>query len=135
MSHADAPTLTKNEDIVLTALKQAARPLSAYQIMEQTTPKGVRVPQQIYRALHGLVGHRLIHRIETINAYLACQHAAHEHQAAFTVCTACGRVEEVPLGRTIGNLTKAVAKTGFAVHATHLELSGLCAGCQVAAKA
>ena len=132
MSHADAPILTKNEDIVLNALKQAARPLSAYQIMERTTSKGVRAPQQIYRALQGLVGHRLIHRIETINAYLACQHAAHEHQAAFTVCTACGRVEEVPLGRTISNLTKAVAKTGFAVRATHLELSGLCAACQVA---
>ena len=135
MSHAVLPTLTKNEDIVLQALRTAARPMSAYQIMEQTTAKGVRAPQQIYRALQGLVGHGLIHRIETINAYLACQHAAHEHQAAFTVCTACGRVEEVPLGRTISNLTKAVGKTGFAVHATHLELSGLCAACQVAARA
>jgi Fur family zinc uptake transcriptional regulator len=135
MSHAEFPTLTKNEDIVLKALKKAARPLSAYQIMEQTTAKGVRAPQQIYRALQGLVAHRLIHRIETINAYLACHHAPHEHQAAFAVCTACGRVEEVPLGKTVASLTRAVSKTGFAVHATHLELSGLCAECQAKAKA
>ena len=130
MSHAESPTLTKNEDIVLKALKKAARPLSAYQIMERTTPKGVRAPQQIYRALQGLVEHRLIHRIETINAYLACDHAPHDHQAAFTVCTDCGRVEEVPLGKAIGGLTRAVTSTGFAVRATHVELSGLCPACQ-----
>jgi Fur family zinc uptake transcriptional regulator len=98
--------------------------------MERTTPKGVRAPQQIYRALQGLVGHRLIHRIETLNAYLACDHAPHDHQAAFTVCTGCGRVDEVPLGKTVSSLARAVAKTGFAVQATHLELSGLCAACQ-----
>src|SRR5690348_15001292 len=74
MTDAHGHRLTRNEDIVLDALRQAARPLSAYQIMEQTTSRGVRAPQQIYRALQGLVGHRLIHRIETINAYLACQH-------------------------------------------------------------
>lgn len=135
MTDAHGHRLTRNEDIVLDALRQAARPLSAYQIMEQTTSRGVRAPQQIYRALQGLVGHRLIHRIETINAYLACQHAAHEHQAAFTVCTSCGRVEEVPLGKTIDSLTQAVARTGFAVQATHLELSGLCAACQAPDKA
>jgi Fur family zinc uptake transcriptional regulator len=130
MDHAESPALTRNEDIVLKALKKADRPLSAYQIMEQTTPKGVRAPQQIYRALQGLVGHRLIHRIETLNAYLFCDHAPHTHQVAFTVCTECGRADEVPLGKTIDALTRAVAKTGFAVHATHLELSGLCADCQ-----
>lgn len=130
MSRTQSPSLTKNEDIVLEALKKAARPLSAYQLMEQTTPKGVRAPQQIYRALQGLVGHRLIHRIETLNAYLFCSHAPHAHQAAFTVCTGCGRVDEVPLGKTVDALTRTVARTGFAVHASHLELSGLCAACQ-----
>jgi Fur family zinc uptake transcriptional regulator len=130
MHQAESPALTRNEDIVLKALKKADRPLSAYQIMEQTTPKGVRAPQQIYRALQGLVGHRLIHRIETLNAYLYCDHAPHAHQAAFTVCTRCGRVDEVPLGKAMDALTRAVAKTGFAVEATHLELSGLCTECQ-----
>ena len=48
--------LTKNEDIVLRALKKSRRALSAYQIMDQTTPKGVRAPQQIYRALEGAPG-------------------------------------------------------------------------------
>ncbi len=129
MSHADPSALTRNEGIVLAALKSARRPLSAYQIMEHTTPEGVRAPQQIYRALQGLVGHRLVHRIESLNAYLVCDHAPHEHQSAFAVCTGCGKVEEVPIGKALGGLLRAVATTGFAVQTTHIELSGLCAAC------
>lgn len=130
MSEADSPTLTKNESIVLGALSAAARPLSAYQIMEQTTAEGVRAPQQIYRALQGLVGHRLIHRIETLNAYLVCDHAPHADQSAFTVCTRCGAVEEICHQRIAPGLMRAVKQSGFTVHATHLELSGLCRTCR-----
>jgi Fur family zinc uptake transcriptional regulator len=124
------PGLTRNEDIVLRTLKAARRPLGAYQIMEHTSAKGVRAPQQIYRALQGLLDHRLVHRIETLNAYLFCEHGPHDEQSAFTVCTRCGAVEEIPLDKVVPSLLRAVRKTGFAVHATHIELSGLCRTCQ-----
>lgn len=39
--------------------------MTAQQIMEKPTPQGVKAPQQIYRALQGLTGRRLVHRIES----------------------------------------------------------------------
>lgn len=122
--------LTKNEDIVLRALRRSKRPLSAYQIMDHTTPKGVRAPQQVYRALEGLSDLRLIHRIETLNAYLYCEHGPHAEEAAFAVCSRCGRVDEISLAKMSPDLALSARKIGFALHSAHVELSGLCKSCQ-----
>lgn len=126
----EARPLTKNEDIVLRALKKSGRALSAYQIMDRTTPKGVRAPQQIYRALEGLVDRRLIHRIETLNAYLYCEHGPHAEDAAFAVCSRCGKVDEITLAKVSPELARSARRIGFAIHTAHVELSGLCKSCQ-----
>jgi Fur family zinc uptake transcriptional regulator len=132
MAAAAHPDLTKNQEAVLAALRAAGRPLSAYQIMDQTTAAGVRAPQQIYRALDRLIDYRLVHRIETLNAYLFCDHGPHAEEVAFAICRRCGAVVEIAMKGIMPGLERSAAGRGFTVEEAHIELSGLCADCREA---
>ena len=70
------PTLhamTQNETLVYNLLCQADRPLSAYNILDALRDKGIRAPLQVYRALAKLVERGAVHRIESVNGFVACQ--------------------------------------------------------------
>ncbi len=124
-----AEALTRNQTVVLAVLEAAARPLGAYQILEQTTPGGVRAPAQVYRALERLVELGLVHRIETLNAYLFCGHGPHVDEVAFAICDSCGSVSEIALTGVRTALQLSAAAQGFAVQQSHVELHGACGAC------
>src|SRR5665647_1791430 len=94
----DDPTasgLTRNQHLVLDALTGAEAPLSAYGILDQVRAEGIRAPLQVYRALEKLQQMGLAHRLESLNAFIACAHA-HDHPGgitAFAICEGCGRVD------------------------------------------
>lgn len=121
--------LTRNQDVILGVLRHARKPLSAYQILEQTVASGIKAPPQIYRALEKLIEHRLVHRIESLNAYLVCDHAGHMHDVAFAICDSCGGVEEIPLQTMEPALKGSMAEHGFSVREAHVELRGDCGTC------
>lgn len=131
MTHPDhsAPDLTKNQALVLGVLRGSDRPLGAYQILEHTAPAGVRAPPQVYRALERLVELGLVHRIETLNAYLACDHGPHAEEVAFAICDNCGSVSEIPLGGIRPALSRSAASKGFALSEAHVEMHGACGNC------
>ena len=66
--------LTKNQSAVFSALRGAGKPLGAYEILDQVRDQGFRAPLQVYRALQKLMELRLVHRIESRNAFVACDH-------------------------------------------------------------
>ena len=123
-------SLTTNQATVLDVLRGAGRPMSAYQILDQTAGKGVRAPPQVYRALDKLIEAGLVHRIDSLNAYLFCEHPAHIEDVAFAICDSCGRVTEVPMDRVEPVLAESAAGEGFALRAAHAELRGICGPCQ-----
>jgi len=55
-------------------LKNNKVPLSAYDILDKLHDFGFRAPLQVYRALDKLIELGLVHRLETLNAFVACQH-------------------------------------------------------------
>ena len=63
--------LNQNDRLVLTALDGAARPLSAYDILEKTRSSSIKAPTQVYRSLQKLEGQGLVHRIEALSAFVA----------------------------------------------------------------
>ena len=88
---------------ILSALSEAHRPLSAYDLLDRLRPTGVAAPLTVYRALDKLIASGRVHRIESLNAFVACRKAEHHHAAdhnelrravAFTICDRCGTVEE-----------------------------------------
>lgn len=85
------------KQLALKLLKKHKRPMSAYDILEKLKPAGVRGAPVIYRALESLIKEGLVHRIQTLNAYLACNCANdHDHAiSVLTVCSDCKTVEEL----------------------------------------
>ena len=123
--------LTKNQSIVLAVLESHQSPLSAYSILDQLTDAGLRAPPQVYRALEKLIDYGLIHKLESINSYVACQHRhCGSHQVtSFAICDSCEHVSEIinaEFDKTLHGLAENVGLTPK--HST-VEIHGLCNAC------
>lgn len=123
--------LTRNQALVLNALTRASGPASAYALLERLREQGLRAPLQIYRALDKLMEYGLVHRLESLNSFVACAHP-HDHQhrlVAFAICDKCGQVDEF-CDPIIEERLKGWAKgDAFTLARTTIELRGTCANC------
>ncbi|WP_417668029.1 Fur family transcriptional regulator [Roseibium sp.] len=127
----DQPSLTKNQALVFGALSKADGPLTAYGILDLLRSDGFRAPLQVYRALDKLVDFGMVHRLESLNAFVACSHpgcTSHE-SAAFAICETCGQVEEFAPDNAISLLKAWAQEKKFKLAKTTVELRGLCAKC------
>jgi Fur family zinc uptake transcriptional regulator len=126
--------LTRNQHLVLDTLVGATGPLSAYGILDRVRGEGIKAPLQIYRALDKLVDMGLAHRLESLNAFVACAHAeaAHAGLAAFAICESCGRVDEFADEVVEARLGAWSEATGFKAERTTIEIRGHCKACVAA---
>lgn len=132
--HAQSEDLTRNQTLVMGALTRSEGPLSAYTILDRLRDDGFRAPLQVYRALDKLVEFGLVHRLESLNAFVACRHPgceAHE-TIAFMICERCGQVSEITDTTLARRMKRLANDAGFALKKTTLELSGICGDCQAA---
>lgn len=126
-----APKLTRNQALVFETLNREEGPLSAYTILDRLRAEGLRAPLQIYRALDKLLEHGMVHRLESINAFVACAHP-HDHAhalTAFAICETCGRVEEFSDAVVEERLSIWARTHAFRPARTTIELRGACAAC------
>lgn len=128
--------LTRNQSLVLDTLTGATGPLSAYGILDRVRGDGIKAPLQIYRALDKLVEMGLAHRLESLNAFVACAHADEHHEglAAFAICESCGRVDEFADDVVEERLAAWSRSTGFKTERTTIEIRGHCKDCAAAAR-
>ena len=125
-------SLTKNQILVLDKLTAASKPQTAYSLLEQLKEHGLKAPPQIYRALDKLLALGLIHKLESINSFVACQHADCAHQiAGFAICDGCDQVSEI-IDDELESQIRSVAKTaGLVPKKSTMEIHGLCILCTV----
>ncbi len=123
--------LTKNQALVLETLTGSKGPLSAYTILDQVRDQGIRAPLQVYRALDNLVAFGMVHRLESLKAFLACRNpnCGPHTAAAFTICDVCGRVAELTDGRLTEHLESVAQASNFTPTSTTIELRGVCDRC------
>lgn len=129
--HVWANDLTRNQGLVLGTLAHSEGPLSAYDILDQLRGDGLRAPLQVYRALDKLVERGLAHRLESLNAFVACADA-HCHRKgiiAFAICADCGKVDEFADGVVRERLEAHAAAAGFRADRTTIEIRGHCKDC------
>ena len=115
----------------LEILLEAHRALGAYEVLDRLAAEGYgRQPPVAYRALDFLVSNGLAHRIQRLNAYVACLHPAEVHAPVFLICRVCDAVAEAPGGRVRAALEAGAAEAGFAVERASVEAVGLCPTCR-----
>lgn len=119
------------EDLVLTTLRKARAPLTAYVLLEKLNKKGIKSPPIIYRALDTLMRKGVVHRIKALGAFVACDCAkSHTHTlSVITVCSACSEVKELHDHAVIHQL-EALRDRGIRLH-DHavIELPVTCVTC------
>lgn len=116
---------------VLEILLQEHRALGAYDILDVLGREGLGAqPPVAYRALDFLVRAGFAHKIEQLNAYIACAHPGVRHAPAFLICRACNAVAEADAELAKGRLGDAANAAGFCIEHTVVEASGLCPNCQ-----
>ena len=126
-------TLTPLRQRVLELLLDHHAPAKAYDLLPLLDQeKRQAKPPTIYRALDFLVRMGLAHRIESLNAFMACDIGACARSTIFLICEKCGAAEEFDAGHALGDLTEAAKRDGFDIRRTMIEASGLCSTCQAA---
>ncbi|MGU3577162.1 Fur family transcriptional regulator [Brucellaceae bacterium C25G] len=133
--HHHETELTRNQSLVFDVLRKADAPVSAYTILDQLRGEGIRAPLQIYRALDKLLEFGMVHRVESLNAFVACAdpHCSSHGITAFAICEKCGQVNEFADPLIEDRVRQWGSQHGFKASKTTLELRGLCTQCQAAA--
>ena len=112
----------------LEILLEAHEALGAYDVLARLDSDGFgSKPPVAYRALTFLVDAGLAHRIERLNAFVACTHPGSDHDPAFMICNRCGTVAEGEAGAA---MQTSAAAAGFQIERTVLEAEGICPACR-----
>ena len=124
--------LSKNQQVVLEIIEKAKEPLKAYSILYNAQKKGIKAPQQIYRALDKLIEIGKIHKIESRNAFIACQNSSCQisKATAFSICESCEKVSEISNSKLSKYLANFVDEAGMKYNKYNLEFFGLCKKCK-----
>lgn len=138
-----AETVCRDKGLRLTALRRRVlelvwsshEPVKAYDLLERLrAERGGAAPPTVYRALDFLLGEGLIHRLESLNAYIGCGDPRHEHKGQFLICRDCQAVAELDDPQLRAVLSERARDLGFALDGVTVELSGRCARCQEVAE-
>lgn len=114
----------------LEILLQEHRALGAYEMLDKLRDAGFgSQPPVAYRALEFLVANGFAHKIERLNAFIACAHPGATHSPAFMICRLCDSVAEAHSSPARGALGEAARATGFKIEGTVVEAEGICPVC------
>ena len=120
--------LTPPRRRVLEILLSAGAPMKAYDIVGAYFGSGRPVaPTTVYRSLEFLERMGFVHRLESVNAYIACHTERRGHAAAFLICESCGGAEEFE--PDLASEHAAAAAAGFKLERVTLEARGVCRNC------
>ena len=122
--------LTGQRRRVLEIIWKSHVPMGAYEILAALSPEErPAAPPTVYRALDFLQAHGLVHKIETLKAYVGCQHPGKDHVGQFLICQGCGaaaEIEDPEIARAVEGRANAA---GFRIAEMTLEVRGLCPTC------
>jgi Fur family zinc uptake transcriptional regulator len=136
---ATAATLCEERGEKLTALRKRVlelvwashKPVGAYALLDRLRDDGrSAAPPTVYRALEFLLAQGLVHRVESLNAYIGCAHPHQGHAAQFLICRDCGTAAELEEADIAAAIDGHAKRAGFAIERRTVEVTGLCASCK-----
>ncbi len=133
LCQAAGARLTPLRKQVLELIWQSHKPMGAYDLINMLADVSEKTiaPPTVYRALDFLLEVGLIHRINSLNAYIGCMEPSTKHPSYFLICTQCHTASECNdngLSEQINNLSQ---ENDFVIEKQWLEVLGLCRNCQI----
>jgi Fur family zinc uptake transcriptional regulator len=139
LSHAErscaerGSRLTDLRRRVLELVWSSHEPVKAYEILERLRGgPGCEAPPTVYRALEFLRREGLVHRIESLNAFVGCGAPGHATSVQFLICRDCGTAAEIADAAVTRRLGRRADELDFAVDAQTVEVHGFCSRCRQA---
>ena len=118
---------------VLGLIAEAEQPIKAYDLLDRVREgagPGAAAPPTVYRALDFLLANGFIHKLQSVNAFVACHHpSTAQHSVPFLICDACHAAIELEDRRIVAALDERARELGFSPRAQTLEVHGTCAAC------
>ncbi|MEC8091926.1 MAG: transcriptional repressor [Pseudomonadota bacterium] len=111
------------------ALAGASQPLGAYALLDELREHGLKAPLQVYRALDQLIELRLVHRLESLNAWTVCCDNHHKETPVFAICNDCGIVTEYFDEQLSNDISQLSERSGFVPERSVIEIHGQCDKC------
>lgn len=122
--------LTPIRHKVLELILTSHKAVKAYDLLDQIRPlNDAAKPSTVYRALDFLLEQGLIHRVESLNAFVGCQCSGVQHDQLLLICTACHNIEERPASPVIQTLAEELRAAGFVSERKTIEIQGRCKNC------
>ena len=127
--------LTEIRRRVLALIIDSRGPLGAYALLDKLKAERANAtPVTVYRALDFLLENGLIHKIERLNAFIACTDQGdhthqHGHAAQFLICRTCGTVAELEDPSIAEAISHAARRSGFRPDHATIEVEGQCGAC------
>jgi Fur family zinc uptake transcriptional regulator len=122
---------TQQRAQVLRLIVAARKPLKAYDVLERMIEaNGETAPMTAYRVLDFLTEHGFIHRLASLNSYVACRHPEVQRSVPFLICERCNELVEIDGQNMVELLDSLAAAHSFQARAQTLEVLGECAGCR-----
>lgn len=121
---------------VLELVWDSHKPVGAYDILDALNKDGQKAaPPTVYRALEFLIEADLVHRLDSLNAFVGCPDPSSSHTGQFLICRACRSVAELDDADINRLVQQKAADLGFSAVHQMLEIQGLCRSCRNADKA
>ncbi len=135
---AAAVALCRDRGVRLTGTRQRVlelvwaehRPVGAYELLAALGRDGhPAAPPTVYRALEFLVMQGLVHRIESMNAFVGCPEPGQPHRGQFLICRLCGASAELYDEQVDRAVRRSAVEAGFSIEQSTVEVLGLCPDC------
>ncbi len=135
-----AERICSAQDLRFTALRRRVleivweghKPVGAYDILERLSGEGrTAAPPTVYRALDFLMDAGLVHRLDSLNAFIGCPDPSSNHSGQFLICEECRAVVELDDEEIAGVLKSKAESMGFSVNRQMMEIQGLCESCRL----
>ncbi|MEQ1543712.1 transcriptional repressor [Methyloglobulus sp.] len=122
--------LTPIRQQVLALIWDSHKAVKAYDLLDRIKPlQNAAKPATIYRALDFLIEQGLIHKVESLNAFVGCNCSERQHELLLLICKHCNEVEERPASEVMQALSQEFYQAGFSPHSKAIEAHGICANC------
>ena len=122
--------ISKVSKKVFEILLESHKALGAYDILDKLKNYGYSSqPPVAYRALSLLLDIGFVHKIEKLNAYIACSDPGKSHEPAFLICRKCKLVNETSQFETNKKIKSEAKNSKFSIENSIVEIIGVCPNC------